>query len=544
MVDRLDNEPRLIRTDLPEREVYPIHEGTNRIGRSRGFDICLEDTTVSRFHCYLLREGDVVRVFEGESKNPVLVDGQPADGTALRSGHTLKVGRCEFVYEGPTPPPAARTPTVQAHATRAPRPQRPRAAALRRSSSSAGPIAACGIGLALVSLLVVVVVEVRRRPGAEPSSSEIASKVEASQRNIDELLAQMKLMKPSNEEADRLKVLLAAEQQHNAELRRELESERDSDRRGGVASSLAPSIGPSNVSSPGKGSPGGGSILFPELDGAPELAKEKPGESSSRTVVVKTSTPSVKRSAKELKDLVARLTSKIDDYGTHLIVPRTLEPDLSDLSSSAGRDAAAAVVQVYEHVRGLVRQTDGSIAANEQRKDQLLRKAAQTLPQGTPLEGSGTKKEAEGDSKMDPATPKDKQAGMYARPVGQESETNQRLLEAYGTAADIHKRHRGFLLPLRKAVLDSMGNLRDAEALAYLRQRFSDDTDTDLLKGILEPLGRAGNRESIPVLYRRMGSSSDPDLKRAIHQTLALIVGKDLGDQASVWAEWWTASQR
>ena len=57
----MQQEPSLLRVDTPDRQEFPIAEGVTRIGRSRGSDICLEDTAVSRFHCYLERRGEEVR---------------------------------------------------------------------------------------------------------------------------------------------------------------------------------------------------------------------------------------------------------------------------------------------------------------------------------------------------------------------------------------------------------------------------------------------------------------------------------------------------
>ena len=54
-------EPRLIRLDSDESEEHVLPEGETRIGRSRANAICLRASTVSRFHCYLVRKGNEPR---------------------------------------------------------------------------------------------------------------------------------------------------------------------------------------------------------------------------------------------------------------------------------------------------------------------------------------------------------------------------------------------------------------------------------------------------------------------------------------------------
>ena len=552
MGNSASHKPRLIRVDSKEREIYPIHEGVSRIGRSRGFEICLEDTTVSRFHCYLLREGAAIRLFDGECKNPILLDGQPTDGNPdghpLRSGHSLKLGRCEFVYEGPVgqaPRPVAATSVPRSQVRHRAMQQKPSSAA-RRSSQGTPlvPIAVCcAIGLALI---VAILARSLPRPepgkGADSVASARQLRFEESQQRIDQILAELKIEKISSEEAARVRSQLKAEMQRNVELMQDLQAERDRNQQRSVLPAAAPSA--QFATGPGDGV----GILFPELDSAAEIqpVKEESKENGSPsavatgTVTVTTTKRSIRRSSGEIQDLVQRLTNRIDDYGTHLILPATLEPDLTELSSSAGQEAATGVIQVYEHVRSLLRQTDASIELNEKRKTRLLHEAEQTTPQGTPLGGSDMEKELERRKRY----PKEKRGVLRQLGVGPEAETNQRRLEAFETAAEIHRQHRVFLVALRGAVLESLVRFTDAEALAYLRQRFSKENDLDLLKAMLKPFEKAGSTECVPILLDRMGSSNDAGLRDAIHRSLVTIAGRDLGDKPSLWAGWWARGQR
>src|SRR4051812_32997272 len=99
-----DRDFRLVQLDLPERLEFSLAEGTTRIGRASSNTIVLRDSAVSRFHCYLVREGAEVKVFDGGSRNPARVDGAVAAGQPLLPGQVLLVGRCRLVLEAPGEP--------------------------------------------------------------------------------------------------------------------------------------------------------------------------------------------------------------------------------------------------------------------------------------------------------------------------------------------------------------------------------------------------------------------------------------------------------
>jgi hypothetical protein len=508
-----DDSPRLIRIDTAEREVFLIPEGTTRIGRSRGLDLCLEDTAVSRFHCFLVREGDVVRVFEGESKNPARIDDEPVHGQPLKSGHTLRIGRCEFAYEGPLPAardagPATveRSPAIEARAAS----RRVRARS-RESGLPVGFAAFLGVGFA-ATFGVLLWLAFHVGSGGEPKRAEpsAAVRLEESQATLERLVAELEKKHAANEDTSRFAALLEEQRKRIAELRAELSEERDRDR---SAKRAAVAKAPSS-----------GEILYPELDSAPEM---KDAGVSSTTIVVPSKPSPVKRSKKDVDAMVARLLAKIDDYATHTVFPATLEPDLTDLSSTAGKDGADGVLAVYSHARTLLHQADASIETNQRRREQLLRKAEQTTPVGAQPAGAASRQE-----------------GMYKTPVSVQAEADQRLLEAFTKAAEIHRRHRDHLLPLRDAVLASVQRLTDADALTTLRSRFADESDVDLCRAILPAFQAAAYRDGVPVLYSRLGVTKDAALKAALVQTLASVTGVDLGDKASAWAEWWNQNGR
>lgn len=534
--DEVTDTPRLIRIDTAQRQIHEILPGTTRIGRSRDFEISLEETSVSRFHCYLLRQGNVVRLFEGESKNKARIDGIAADGQTLEQGQVLEIGTCRFVYEGPPATRSQESPVALGRSTPPPRRRRRVARAARQQPAFLTVAVVTVLGLILIGLAIWLPRHLEQPQPLTAGTEEMARKLDASQLQIESILARLNQQKASPEELASLRATLEAEKQRNNELRLELERERELDRQ---RRSPAGEVSTANQQS---------GLLHPELDSAPDLRRigpDDPGGTGTSTVVVRTDRPTTERSAKEVKDLVAILCSRIDDYATHLVTPASLEPELTELSSTTGRAGAVGVLQVHAHTRDLIRQTEASIEANKRRKDRLLVEARQTIAQGTPLEGSGTKddpaskKDEPRDKDKDKDKKKKKKAG-YHRAVGDGAEKSQRLIDASAAAADIHTRHRAALLPLRDAVVSSIKRLTNPEALAYWRERFIEESDPELLKGVLAAFVTASHRDSIPVLTRRLGTTSDAPLKAAIHRSLTKLAGVDLGDKPGPWAAWWS----
>ena len=58
-------QPHLVAKD--SGAVHAIPEGITRVGRAPGNDVVLPDTSISRFQCYLVRKGSVVRVFDADA---------------------------------------------------------------------------------------------------------------------------------------------------------------------------------------------------------------------------------------------------------------------------------------------------------------------------------------------------------------------------------------------------------------------------------------------------------------------------------------------
>ncbi|HVR73749.1 MAG TPA: FHA domain-containing protein [Planctomycetota bacterium] len=512
-----DAAPRLIRIDTPERREYLIPEGTVRIGRSLASDICLEDTKVSRFHCYLVRSGDEVRVYEGESKNPARLDGVEVNGQRLRNGHSLQVGLCQFVYEGPLPP--ASTPVSRGAPRRRSALHRRTRSSPRRNTLVLASAAAAIIAAA--AFVIFAVPSLLRQDDRPPAASLETARVEGSsaEQELVRLLSEL-----SRAQQDSRREITDESGRRIQELTRliaGLKADLELARSGGAATE---SPGPPATPASDAEKP---IVVDPWTD------PSRRNEGRRKSPAIGTTTVAVKRALApprtraEIEAIVERLTGMIDEYAGHLVTPETLEPDLTALTSAAGRPAANAALRVHDHARGLLRQTDASITENTRRKEALLRQARLSNPASP-----GDAKEA--------ADRKEKPAGYaYPRAVGPKVEADQRLLDSYGKAVEIHSGHREFLVALRGAVLASLSRLTDPGALTELCSRLAEDPDTDMCRAILPALEKGRSRGSIPVLYQKLGSARDPGLKTALRRTLTVLAGEDLGDKASDWAAWW-----
>lgn len=74
-------------------ETFPIEDGVTTVGRGPGVDISLDDPSVSRLHCELVRHGIHVYVADlGLSANGTRVNGRPVGRRVLLEGDVLSFG--------------------------------------------------------------------------------------------------------------------------------------------------------------------------------------------------------------------------------------------------------------------------------------------------------------------------------------------------------------------------------------------------------------------------------------------------------------------
>ncbi|MCE2527263.1 MAG: FHA domain-containing protein [Actinomycetia bacterium] len=76
---------------------YSLEEGITQVGRHLKSRILLDDITVSRWHCRLTVEGDLVTVEDEGSTNGTYVNGARMESSRLHPGDRLMVGRFHLV---------------------------------------------------------------------------------------------------------------------------------------------------------------------------------------------------------------------------------------------------------------------------------------------------------------------------------------------------------------------------------------------------------------------------------------------------------------
>ena len=76
---------------------WDLHDTGLVLGRDAGVDVVIDDPIVSRRHCLVIPDGNEVRLQNLGSRNPTLVDGQPATTAVLKSGHEFALGRERFL---------------------------------------------------------------------------------------------------------------------------------------------------------------------------------------------------------------------------------------------------------------------------------------------------------------------------------------------------------------------------------------------------------------------------------------------------------------
>jgi pSer/pThr/pTyr-binding forkhead associated (FHA) protein len=73
------------------------------IGRAPGADFIVDAALVSRLHCRLEAEGDVVHVVDLQSTNGTFVNDMRVDRGTLKDGDRLRVGRVELTISKSPP---------------------------------------------------------------------------------------------------------------------------------------------------------------------------------------------------------------------------------------------------------------------------------------------------------------------------------------------------------------------------------------------------------------------------------------------------------
>lgn len=98
-----------------------LNEDYMSIGRSEETDVCIQHSSLSKYHGMLVRDGDEYQIHDFASTNGTYVNGQRVMAARLKHGDHVRIGLVEFRYESTaarelTPMSAAVEPAAAATA--------------------------------------------------------------------------------------------------------------------------------------------------------------------------------------------------------------------------------------------------------------------------------------------------------------------------------------------------------------------------------------------------------------------------------------------
>ena len=542
-----EHEPRLTTTDGESGEsvVHSLADGVHLVGRARSNDIQLADTSVSRFHCRLERRGGEVRVFDTKSSNRTRVNANIADGRVLRDGDVLTLGRCRLVYRGPAPRPRAKASPGSA-ATGSlgrrrpePGPRRssrrplPREAHLRATRD---PLASPPAALAVVASAAVLLFggwtisralfwpgEERAAPAAAATTTTTATtpaggavEVLEVPRSREQLVGSDARLVAQSQHIEALRLEKLALEDRLSELKDvrarddlleevllELEVlqgklSRSEEERNALEDRLRTRIR--------------------ALDRGDRRASSR-SEHRSRTEVASLAGEPA-GSSPQIDGLVAQLVRVVEDYASPTTSPEDLQPALTALSESTGREAAAGVLSVYRHGARLLDHVERSVELNTRRRATLLAEARRLAPPG--------------------AAASEEESEYHPRRVAPDLELKQRELELGSKALEILEGQRARLDALLDAVAAAIAHLEDPAAVRVLSDDFPTARDARLRAAMATLFAEVRARRAVPALIRSLGAP-DEKLREASHAALVAIAGEDLGTERTAWQKWWGA---
>ena len=510
-----ERSPHLVLLD-DSAEVFELPEGRTRIGRAPGNEMRLEDKTVSRFHCHVIRSGREVRVEDADSHNSTRVNGQHATETPLQDGDVLRVGRLKLRYHDPEKVVAR--PAVK----------RDRYAA-RRRRPTLFPLLFFLIAVLALSWLYIASSFTARR---SPNESALASRDDRGL--TSELLETQRQLRMQNVRLEDVKSRFSGAQASMNALeknyQRELAALRLEYEDGkGVAKDKAlyrqmVSL-ESTIRELQEQREADRELFKKQLEEATQemaASGSRIGAGSNRSLTGRTGVSSLQpRSAlskKEVAGLAENLRRALENYASVEATPETLEPDLSTLSMAGGGEAAKGLLGVLGHAGDLLKGIDDNMAFLKRITDKRLADAA--VAGGSKSEGSNKKKEG----------------SSYK--AGPALEKLQRELELSDRKLAIKKTQRERLVELVDAVKAAFGRVTDPGAVRYLLGAFARDRDVETRLAILNSLRASSSPDAIPVLLKRF-TAQDETVREAVREALIVITGKDLGGSKKDWERWW-----
>src|SRR4030042_6130603 len=78
---------------------FPLPGSVTVIGRRHSCDLCIPLNSVSRKHCQLNREGEVLKIRDLESTNGTYLNGKRINEAVVKAGDSIKIGPLTFVVQ-------------------------------------------------------------------------------------------------------------------------------------------------------------------------------------------------------------------------------------------------------------------------------------------------------------------------------------------------------------------------------------------------------------------------------------------------------------
>ena len=76
----------------------PLFHGPNVLGRDANADVCVDDTTVSRRHAEIRREGDGYHLVDAGSLNGTYLNRERVEDAVLHDGDELQIGTFKLLF--------------------------------------------------------------------------------------------------------------------------------------------------------------------------------------------------------------------------------------------------------------------------------------------------------------------------------------------------------------------------------------------------------------------------------------------------------------
>jgi pSer/pThr/pTyr-binding forkhead associated (FHA) protein len=89
----------LLKKDSPHK-IFPLPSSITVIGRRHSCDLCIPLISVSKKHCQLNHDGEVLKIRDLDSSNGTYLNGKRVDKEAVvQAGNSIKIGPLTFVLQ-------------------------------------------------------------------------------------------------------------------------------------------------------------------------------------------------------------------------------------------------------------------------------------------------------------------------------------------------------------------------------------------------------------------------------------------------------------